>query len=221
MGLLPYGESNTGENGSSVANRGLSFQEAIRTRQFWFLGMMLFGFGFPLNAMMAHIAPHATDLGFSAAYAANILAIIGGLSIAGRVIMGAAADRIGNKPTFIIGFVLMLAALLWLLVTKELWMLYLFAAIFGYAYGNLVALESPTTAELFGTRSHGAILGAVAAGFPIGGTIGPILTGKIYDMTGSYNQAFLVCIAIAFIGLILTLLLRPVSRQTEVEIAYR
>ena len=221
MGLLPYGENKVKGEGSNLEAQGFSFQEAIRTRQFWLLSMMLVSFGFPLNTMMAHIAPHATDLGIPAATAANILAIIGGLSIAGRIIMGATADRIGNKPTFIIGFILMLVALLWVLVAKELWMLCLFAAIFGFAYGNLVALESPTTAELFGTRAHGAILGAVAAGFPIGGTIGPVLTGKIFDVTGSYQLAFLVCTAVAIAGLILTLLLRPISRQAGEELTNR
>ncbi len=57
--------------------------------------------------------------------------------------------------------------------------------------------------------------------FPVGGTIGPILTGKIFDMTGSYNQAFLVCIAITVIGLILTLLLKMVSIQAGEEITHR
>ena len=101
----------------------------------------------------------------------------------------------------------------WVVTVKELWMLYLFAVIFGFAFGSFVALESPMTAELFGMRSHGAIFGAVASGYPIGCTIGPVLMGRIFDVTGSYSQAFLVCAGVAIIGLILTLPLRPIGRE--------
>jgi len=104
-------------------------------------------------------------------------------------------------------------ALLWVMVAKEVWMLYLFAIIFGFGYGGLAALMSPVAAELFGLRSLGAIVGVVMFSFTLGGAIGPLLAGSIFDISGSYKQAFLACAAMSIIGIILSALLRPLGSQ--------
>jgi len=164
-----------------------------------------------VNTIMVHIVIHATDLGISAASAVNILAIIGGLGVAGRIIMGSAGDRIGNKLAITICFILMSAALLWLLATKELWMFYLFAVVFGFGYGGYSPLLSLMVAELFGLSSLGVILGAVTFSITIGAAIGPTLAGRIFDITSSYQPAFLVCTGFSIIAIILALFLRPIT----------
>jgi len=190
-------------------NEGYTLTEAIRTRQFWMFFTTLLCFGFSLYAMIVHIAPHAINLGISGTSAANILAIIGGLGILGMILMGIIADRIGNRWVFIIGLFLMSAALFALVPATEEWMLYLLTAIFGFGHGGFASAESPLAARLFGLRSHGSILGTAVLGFAIGAAIGPVLTAYIFDVTGSYQTAFLVCAAIGIIGLILSALLRP------------
>jgi len=219
MGQVPYGESKGGEQGLQVGAEGFSLKEAVYTRQFWVFFAMLLCFGFSLFSTMIHIVPHATDLGISAASAATILATIGGLATVGRVVLGSAADRIGTRQVFIIGFILMSAALFWLVPAAERWMLYLFAAVFGFGHGGMGASESPLVAGLFGLSSHGLIFGVAGLGFAIGAAAGPFLTGYIFDVTGSYQAAFLVSAAIGIIGLILTTLLTPITderRQNKV-----
>ena len=157
-----------------------------------------------------HIVAHATELNIPATRAANILAVIGLLSIAGKVLMGIAADRIGNRSAIIIGFILMLLALLWLMAARELWMLYIFAAVFGFAYGDCAAITSPMLAELFGISSHGLILGTASLAFSIGSAIGPLLFGYLFDINGNYQMAFLFGAAISIAGAILTALLGPI-----------
>jgi len=215
MGQLPYGENGLPEKGLDLQARGFSVQEAIHTRQFWIVCATGFCSLFCIQAVMVHIVPHATELGISATIAANILAVIGGLSIAGRIIIGSVGDRIGNKPAVIFSLILLSVALLWLQLAKEVWMLYLFAAIFGFAYGGWVALISPIVAELFGLSSHGITLGIIAFGFTIGGAIGPVLAGSIFDITSSYYLAFLVCATMSVIGVILALLLTQLVGKEE------
>ena len=213
MGQLPYGESEVKQESLNSEARGFSLQEAIHTRQLWLLCALSFCYYFCVATMMVHIVIHATGLGIPALSAANILAIIGGASIGGRVVMGSAADRIGSKLALIICFILISIALAWLIAANKVWMLYLFAAIFGFGYGGVAALQSPVAAELFGLRSHGVILGITFFSLCIGGVIGPVLAGRIFDITGSYQLAFLVCIAIGVTGLVSTLLLRPISSE--------
>ena len=211
VGQLPYGEGETSEDRRDLAVRDFTLREAIRTKQFWILSAMYFCFALPQSAIMVHIFTHATELGVATTSAANILALVGGLTFAGRILMGSAADRIGNKPSLIIAFILMLASLLWLQVAEKAWMLYLFAIIFGFAYGGFVSLESPTVAELFGLRAHGTIFGVVDFICSIGGALGPVLAGYIFDITGSYNQAFWLFAVTTILGLLLTWLLKPMK----------
>jgi len=213
LGLLPYGGNQAVAESLNFEAEGTSLLQAIRTGQFWMLGVMYFCFGFGLTAVMTHIVPHATDLGVSAIIAANILAIIGGTSIAGRLGIGSASDRIGNKSSLITSFILLTVAFLWLLATKELWMFYLFAILFGFAYGGLVVLMSPTVAELFGLRAHGVILGAITCIHFLGGASGTLAAGWIFDITDSYYFAFLVFAGLSVIGLILSSLLAPIRRE--------
>lgn len=212
-GQLPYGENEVKPENSISEAKGFSFREAVHTQQFRMVWTIYFFFGVSLGTVMVHIVPHATDLGISVMIAANILAIIGGLNIVGRIGIGSVSDRAGRKSSLIIGFVLFLVALLWLQLARELWMLYLFAIIFGFGMGGVVALQPPVTAELFGLRAHGAILGAVVFGTTTGGAIGSLLAGRIFDITGGYYLAFLVCAVLAIAGLILAWLLKPTRRD--------
>jgi MFS family permease len=112
------------------------------------------------------------------------------------------------------GFVLMAATLFWLVPAKELWALYLFAVVFGFAFGGLATSESPLVAGLFGLRSHGLILGVINLfGFTFGAAVGPLIGGYIFDMTSSYQLAFIVCGALSVGGLVLAALLSPVEKN--------
>jgi len=210
----PYGENEGEKQEFVLETHPLSLGEAVRTRQFWLASGMFFCFGFCVYTIMTHIVLHAIGLGISRIGAANILATIGGLSIVGRIVLGSAADRFGNRQVFIIGFILMAAALFWLVPVKEVWGLYLFAVVFGFAFGGCATSESPLVAGLFGLSSHGLILGVInLLGFTFGAAIGPLIAGYIFDVTSSYQLAFIVCAATGVVSLILTVLLRPIEKS--------
>jgi len=208
MGLLPDGE-NKEAAGLNLHARGFTFREAMGSWQLWVLFAILFCFGYCLHTILAHIANYATDLRISATVAAGILAVIGGLSIVGRIATGSITDRVGSKSPLIINLILMSGALFWLLAAGELWAFYLFAAIFGFAYGGLAAMESPIVAELFGLSSHGVIMGVASFGYTAGGAVGPLVAGRIFDISGEYQIAFLVCAVVGISGIILAWRLRP------------
>ena len=210
----PYGESEGLKQESVPETRSFSLEEAVHTRQFWLASGMFLCFGFSVYTVIAHIVLDATGLGISSVGAASILATIGGLSLAGRIVLGIVADRLGNRQVFIIGFILMAAALFWLVPNKEVWGLYLFAAAFGFAFGGCATSESPLVAGLFGLSSHGLILGVMnVIGFTLGAAIGPFVAGHIFDVTSSYQLAFIVSGALSVVGLILTVLLSPIEKR--------
>jgi len=207
-GLSPYGENDVKGEIIDATVVELPVREIVHAPRFWLLCVISFCFYFCVATIMVHVVIHAIGLGIPAVSAANILAIIGGGSIAGRLILGITADNIGNKLALIISCIPMSIALFWLVtIQKEIWMFYLFAAIFGFSYGGIVALKSPLTAELFGLSSHGVILGITLFAESIGGVIGPVLAGGIFDITGSYQPAFLICIALSVTSIILAIML--------------
>jgi len=213
LGQLPDGDNEVKAASLDLPARSLSLGEAIHTRQFWMICAIFGSIWFSAIAITVHIVINAIDLGIPASSAANILAIIGGAGIAGRIIIGSAADRIGHKPVFIMGFTLMIISLLWLLVAKELWAFYLFAVIFGLGFSGLVILEVPLMATLFGLGSLSMIMGTIEFVSATLATPSSTVAGYIFDVMGSYQLAFLLLAGISIIGLMLSLFLKPINNK--------
>ena len=212
MGQQAFGSTQEIQQVWHTQIKDFSFKESVYTSQFWITAMIFLSYGFGVSAIMVHIVPYAIDLKISAISAANILAVLGGTSIAGNYVLGGLADRIGNRAIFIIGSAMLTAALLLLIFTGEEWVLYLFAVIFGFAFGGMGAGESPLIAKLFGVGSLGLIYGVIHVGFTIGGGLGPFLSGYLFDITGTYQLSFIVCAALAVVCLAMALILRQNKR---------
>ena len=215
MGLLPDGNKETQTEGSKPAETGFYLHEALRTRQFWTICLAFLATMFCLLIIMVHIVPHATDIGISSTTAAGILSAIGGISMTGRFVIGIAVDRIGNRRSMIICLVLLILALLWMQLARELWMLCLFAVVYGFGHGGLLTVVSPIVAEYFGVRYHGALFGIVFFSTMVGGALGPVIAGYIFDTTGSYSLAFWICTAVAAIALGLIISLRQTKQDVK------
>ncbi|MCJ7593766.1 MAG: MFS transporter, partial [Desulfobacterales bacterium] len=215
MGLFPDAEPPNEASGSNLVERGTTFREALRTRHFWTICFANVALVFCLMIVMLHIVPHAGDIGIPATAAAGILSTMGGISMVGRFIIGNAIDRIGNRRSLIFCFMLLIMTLLWLQWAKELWSLYLFAALYGFAHGGFFTVISPMVAEYFGLRSHGILFGMVVFAGTVGGFIGPVLAGHIFDITTSYRLAFWACTAAALISFGLILSLRPANSEEK------
>ena len=159
-------------------------------------------------AIMVHIAPHAIDIGKSAIIASGLVASIGISSIVGKIMFGYLGDQIGSKKIYISCFSIMFFSLLITISTQEVLLLYLFAVMFGLAYGGNACSQSPLTAEMFGLKSHGAIMGALNIGFTFGATMGPLVAGFLFDITGNYNTAFLVTGSSSLMGCFIAVILK-------------
>jgi len=114
----------------------------------------------------------------------------------------------------VICFLCSLSGLIWLQLSDRLWMFFPFAVVHGFAHGGFFTLISPILADLFGTRSHGVIFGLVISITAVGGAIGPVIAGYMFDMTNSYQIPFFGITVMSIIGLIATALLKPIIRDS-------
>lgn len=213
MGLHPYGMYDASGKVSDLISRiQLSFQDTIRTRQFWAICAIYFATWYATQSVMIHTVSFALDNGIAITQAAGIVAIIGATSIAGRLVMGITGDKLGNRLALIICLLVLIIALSWLQFAEELWRLYLFAVVYGFAHGGFFTVLSPLIAELFGTVSHGVNYGMVLFLSGTGGAAGPLVTGRIFDTTDSYQLAFLILIAVSIGALALSVTqIKPVQ----------
>lgn len=164
--------------------------------------------------VMTHLVPHATDIGFSALEAATVLSLIGGAATVGRVLMGMVADRIGKKVTAITCALLQAGAMVWLIWSDNLWMLYLFALVYGFAFGGMSPVMAALIGDTFGLGKLGAILGLLEVSFGIGAATGSAVGGFIFDVSNSYFVAFASGAAVM---LAVTSLIALIRRETNIN----
>ncbi len=194
----------------------LRMVEVFKARSFWLIMFIWFGFATNLSLVITHLVPHITDLGFSAEKAAAIFGLIGGASIFGRVLMGAVSDRIGGKKACIIAALIQAVSMLWLVWWHDMRIFYLFAVVFGFAYGGMAPLIPEIVADAFGLDKIGSILGTVELGFGAGSAVGSAMGGLIFDVRHSYSVAFLTGGVVLLLVAMLTALIK---KETDKGIA--
>jgi OFA family oxalate/formate antiporter-like MFS transporter len=215
IGLLPEGASkieSLSEKETIVMPADLSLRQAFRTRSFWMVALFFFLFAVTLFLVLTHLVPHITDVGFSAVEAASVLSLAGGATLVGRLTLGTVSDHIGRKRAAILCAMLLAGAMLWLLWARELWMFYLFAVMFGLAWGGMGPSSAALIGDTFGLGQLGAILGVLDAGFNTGAALGPLIGGLIFDLRASYFLAFLLGVLVMLVATVLILLIR---RETD------
>ena len=213
IGLSPDWSEGGPVDKLALAPEGLSLYETMRTWQFWTICAVNLTIVFCLMFVVVHIVPFAQDIKVSATRAAGVLSTIGGVSMVGRFMTGLTIDRIGSKIVMIFSFILLIIGLLWLQMSKELWMLYLFAVIYGIAHGGFFTAISPMVAEFFGIKAHGALFGIVVFSGTFGGALGPFLAGYIFDVTGGYTLAVWMGTLVSALGFTFVSLLKPVEAR--------
>ena len=138
-----------------------------------------------------HIVAYCGDLGYGAARGAEMLSLMLACGIASRLISGAICDRIGGVRTHLLGSFLQGLALLLFIPFNSLMSLYLVSAMFGLFQGGIVPSYAIIVREHFPPAEVGARVGTVIMCTLFGMALGGWMSGKVFDLTGSYHAAFI------------------------------
>jgi MFS family permease len=138
-----------------------------------------------------HIVAYCSDLGFGAARGAEMLSLMLACGIASRLISGVICDRIGGLRTLLLGSILQGVALLMFLFFDGLVSLYVISAMFGLFQGGIVPSYAIIVREYFPPKEAGARVGSVIFATMVGMALGGWMSGKVFDLTGSYHAAFI------------------------------
>ncbi len=142
------------------------------------------------------------DLKYTQGQAANIISLVLGASIIGRLLMGWLADRYSKKMVMILIYTLISISILLLYHATTPGAIYVFALIFGIGLGGDYMIIPLMAAQLFGVRVMGRVMGLILTVDGLGEALGPMLAGGLRDRTGSYAMGFTALIVLSVIGTI-------------------
>jgi len=169
-----------------------------------------------MSMPQVHIVAYCGDLGYGAARGAEMLSLMLGFGIVSRLVSGAICDRIGGLRTLLLGSALQGVALLLFLPFDGLASLYVISALFGLFQGGIVPSYAIIVREHFSPREAGARTGTVLMFTLLGMALGGWMSGKVFDLTGSYDAAFINGIGWNLLNLAIatTLLLQARRRRS-------
>jgi MFS family permease len=186
--------------------------DALRTTAFWALFFAYLCTPLAVFSVVTHSVAFAVDHGFGRLFVAGIFGLTGLLSVAGRILFGIAADRIGRAASATISYGCTALGTLCLL-GLELWphaaTLYAYALFFGLGFGARGPIITAIASQIFPGRRFGVIYGILSIGNGIGGGVAPWFGGFVHDVTGSYRVAFLIAVGFCAIGSACFWLARP------------
>jgi MFS family permease len=200
IGLMPDGETaaagRTGAHDGADLTTGIELGQALRTGAFWTLASVHFLWTFASLSILGHLVAHLRDVGFASATAAAALGLTVGASVAGRVIIGYFADSASKRDIMAAALAFSGLSTVLLLSIQSGGVLPLFVVAYGFALGGIAVLFPLLVGECFGLFAFGKILGLVMIAATLGAAVGPVLTGRVYDVTGSYRFAFMLHVGV-------------------------
>ncbi len=164
-----------------------------------------------------HIVAYCGDLGYGASSGAQMLSLMLTCGIVSRLLSGWICDRIGGVPTLLLGSALQGVALLMFLPFNGLVPLYIISGMFGLFQGGIVPSYAIIVREHFPPKEAGVRVGSVIMATLLGMALGGWLSGKIFDVTGSYQAAFLNGLAWNLLNLSISLWLFWRLRSKRVQ----
>jgi sugar phosphate permease len=225
-GLLPDGGGETEQGCDATPDGGpqfgMSIGQILRDSRFWILAVC---YSLALMAelsAMVHQVPYALDQNIDRIAAASSVGMIGMASVLGRFFFGWLSDRIRDaKYAAAIGLFFMAAGMVVLLKADTVTMLFGSALLFGFGYGSMAPMIPYLLADRFGRHILGTAYGMLTFFMAVGGSLGPIMTGYVYDLSGSYRSAWLLNLAVLLMVTFLILALKPAGRMRRPEKAFR
>lgn len=203
-------DSSTATDGEVMANKvetwGLTTKDAMRTKQFWILGAVLFLTVIVVAGLLSNFERIMTEQGFERSSIAQIAAVMGLTVIIGRLMVGALVDRFWAPGVAACFFLVATLGLLILVGTQVTMATALLVAVMiGLAAGAELDLLAYLTGKYFGPAHYPAIFGLIIAFFTVGAGIAPPLFGMAAQMFQGYGTTLSISIGLLLVSILLFL----------------
>jgi MFS family permease len=185
-----------------------SMWSALRDRNLWVIAVAIALNSCTNGAMLTHIIPHATDIGFEPLAAAWVLSCIAGMGVVGKLLFGWIVDRIDKRLALWLATGLQGLGVTLIMNAEQYHLLLLSGAVYGLGMGGMVPLSGALIGAAFGRERFGRAIGAMnPLMLPIR-VLGIPYAGWVFDRTGSYEVAFLTFMGLCALSIIVLAFLR-------------
>ena len=193
-----------------VQQGGLGVVEALRSLRLWRIALTELLTSTLVMSLVVHFVPMLTDKGVDRSVAAAAAGTVGILAIGGKLLTGFLLDRSQSSwiPTLSL-WVPAIACVLLLQKGSVTATFFVAAGLFGYALGSYIQTVSYLASRYAGLRNFGKIFGLMASLMALGSGMGPVLAGRFFDVTGSYDLWLKICIALSIVAGLLVYRLGP------------
>jgi MFS family permease len=178
---------------------GLDLARAFRTGSLYTLVLIYFCYGIGISISLVHEVMQLQEIGFSPARAGKIWGILLGSTLFARPLMGYLGDRIGNRAAAVFSFAAYAFAMIASIGSREIVWFVLFCVTFPIAAAAPSVVLAVFVNELLGLKRYGTFMGIMNAAVSVGLAIGPVVAGRIFDVTRSYTGAFEVAAVVSII----------------------
>ena len=183
-------------------------RHVLRTPSYWLLLLSLFAVSIASAGVILHLVPYLTQQGLSSGSAVTIISVFSASGAAATLVVGFLSERMSPRLMIFLGYLLAATAMGVLVIADNLAEAYLFAVLQGAASSGINVLAPILLASYYGRRSMGSIFGITRAGQVIGFALGALISGVVYDSTGSYQDAFFLFVLISVASSLLILVAR-------------
>jgi len=192
-GIAPWGADAAGRavTVSAVERPEMGYAQALRTRTFWALALVAMTTFFSIMSVSANLFLHMRDMEFTPLQAGNALSVMFGLSMLGKFLFGLLADLFVAKRVFLLNLAVMTAGAV-LLATMRADVIWYALILFGLGWGGLYTMIQLLAVNAFGLGAAGRILGTITLLDATTAGLGIWMAAKIFDMTHSYQPAFML-----------------------------
>ncbi|MBI4830923.1 MAG: MFS transporter [Candidatus Lindowbacteria bacterium] len=199
IGLEPYRDSNS--SGEVAENLwGVGVKEAFTLPVFWQITAVMFIVGVVTSGIGNHNVAYLTDLGHSPTAAAVAWMTVMGVMVLGKLAFGPLADRWGAKNAMAAACVIYSAGIVILFFAQPYSVAIIFAIIYGFASGAPLTINPLLTATNLGMKNFGVLYGILNIMGTIGGAIGPIVAGAVFEHKRTYIPVFIVFVALMLLA---------------------
>ena len=162
----------------------------LKDANFWMITLAI-GLNFCANgAILTHIIPHATDLGYTPTRAAFVLSACAGMGVVGKILFGWITDRVDKRLALWLAVGLQASGVALIIGATDYSALLMAGGVFGLGMGGLVPIWGTLVGSAFGRHAFGRVMGLMSPCMLPVMSFGVPFAGYVFDRTGNYDVAF-------------------------------
>lgn len=207
-------EDDSREEGEKLdLEKGMMYKEALKTSTFWLAASGVALIAMTIFAVYVNTAAHLVHLQLNSQTVAWVISIIFLVNTIAKLFLGVMADRLGIKPIFYFSISCFLISVGLLMFSANTSVAFAAAFFFGFGFATVSVPIPELVRHLFGSRDFSTMLGIIMMCMGVGGAVGPVAGGILFDYFDSYQPMLIAALILNTLSALLIALSMNQARK--------